>query len=107
METTQLLLYNLNIPFSYFDTLRDYYYIPEGKHEGLLENGHLLLYTRGEYEKRVVFKGTLKRYKERKFMSYIGFHNTHVFYKPRLTKMQRLMLALNTGFERGQIVVNS
>ena len=105
METTQTLLYNLNMPLVLFDTLRDYYYIPDGAHEGLLETGTIQLYMRGGYRKRRIYKGTLKRYLERPYVSNIGWGQVHVFYRPRLTRMQRMMLALYSGLEREEVGV--
>ena len=94
METTHLLLYNLNIPLAMYDTLKDYYYIPEGMREDLRENGSIILLNLGGYRKRVLYRGKYKK----------DGIDCHMFYKPRLTGFQRAMLTLNHSLQSKSVV---
>ncbi len=100
MEVNHVLLYNLNVPLKHYETLRDYYYIPEGQRENMNESGMVICLSKGQYTKRVVFRGKYKRF-ENEFTEPVD--SVHFFYKPRLTGFQRAMLALNNSLQNDMI----
>ena len=103
MNTTIELLFHLDIPLDYYKKLQNYYYIPENKINLLKPSGNIYLVNKFISNKQLYYLGILTKIDDKiicfKEKDPIEFNTIlekyHVFYKPKLNKMDKSIQMLN------------
>ena len=103
MNTTIELLFHLDIPLDYFNKLKNYYYIPENKIIYLKFGGTIFLVNKFIADKQLFYLGILTKVDSTQMCGKnkdpIDLNTIldkyHVFYKPKLNKMEKAIQLLN------------
>jgi hypothetical protein len=96
------VLFNLNIPLDFLKKLTKYYYIPENKITSLKTGGFIYLVTKIITPKTLHYSGILLNISDTSFICsnyiyelYEINKKYHVFYRPKITKLQSAITLLN------------
>ena len=103
MNTDIYLLFNLTIPLEYYKKLKKYYYIPENVIDKLKLGGFVYLVDKMIPYKNLYYHGILLHnsennihFKDNKYTLSLLNEKYHVFYRPKITKIQGAITLLNS-----------
>jgi len=98
------VLFRLTIPLDFLKKLKDYYYIPENKISTLKPGGFIYFVNKMITPKTIHYSGILLNITDTSFIcsKYIYelseiYRKYHVFYRPKITKLQSAITLLNTS----------
>ena len=98
------VLFHLTIPLDFLKKLKNYYYIPENKISTLKTGGFIYLVNKMITPKTIHYSGILLNITDTSFIcsKYIYelsqiYRKYHVFYRPKITKLQSAITLLNSS----------
>ena len=104
MNADTNLLFHLTIPLDFLNKLKNYYYIPENRISTLKTGGFIYLVNKMITPKTIHYSGILLTISDTSFIcsNYIYelseiYRKYHVFYRPKITKLQSAITLLNTS----------
>jgi hypothetical protein len=104
MNADTNLLFHLTIPLDFLNKLKNYYYIPENKISTLKTGGFIYLVNKMITPKTIHYSGILLNITDTSFIcsKYIYelseiYRKYHVFYRPKITKLQSAITLLNSS----------